>query len=220
MRTLCLLALLLPTCASAKSNLNCVSRTGKAVSEPGTLSALVGCQKTKLATSSAAYQAKNHSEPPEELVEAWQDVQRAEVQDYVQRHPDRASLDNPKGLAAEQTEKQPTDSKASPDSKQAKNTQDLAKQLQAESNGGKKGVTPEMTQQINDYLQKNQGSISPDMQTLLNSVQKDGPNLSADTFGKLQDAAKQAKQGGLDLDVDKKTEDMLLAPKDPSPNQN
>ncbi len=225
MAVLFLLLAQLASSASADSKLNCIVKSSKGFSEPSSLSGLVACQKKKLSKSMSAYETANHDAAPDATLESWQDLQRAEVRDYIKRHPERAALDNPKDMPPDTNAKSDasskTKSKGSSGGQDGKDISDFGKKLQAESDGGKKGVTPEMASQIDDYLQKNQGSVSPDMQNLLNSVSKDGANLSGDTMGKLQDAAKQAKQGGLDLNTDKKTEDFLLAPKEPaSPNQN
>ena len=129
--------------------------------------------------------------------------------------PNRASLDRPNDSPDEPAAKDP---KAA-DSKDAGSVDDLSKLLQSEADGGKKGVTPQMAQQIRDDLMKKQGSISPDMQQLLDKVERDGVNLKTDTMAELQNAAKQAKGSGMDLNVDKKTEGLLLGPsvKDDAP---
>ncbi len=208
------LALGLACPASAKTALTCVSKSGGKYKEPATLSALVKCQEGKLTAASAAYRDQNKQDPPASMVDGWQDSQRAEVRAYLNRHPDRASLDDGK-------ESQAAAAAPEPESKTGdKGVDDLGKKLQAESNGGKDGVTPEMSRQINAYLQQRQGSVSPDMQQLLNQVSKDGPNLSADTVGKLQDAARQAHSQGLDLNTDQQTQDFLLKSDKPNPNQN
>ncbi|MBI3553708.1 MAG: hypothetical protein HY077_14520 [Elusimicrobia bacterium] len=211
MGALLAMVLLLQGAVAAEVSLNCVTKSGKAYKEPATLSALVACQQKKLNASAAAYRKRNRADPPESILEGWDDRQRAEVVDFVRRHPERAGLDSPKETAKQTKEHLP--------SKDAADTEALGRSLQNMSDGGKKGVTPEMAKQIDDYLKEKQGSVSPDMRALLDSTQN-GPNLSDQTVSKLKDAAQAAKGKGLDLDVDKKTEDFLLAPKEPSPNNN
>lgn len=208
------LAAVLPACAFAGENLTCVTKAGAKYSEPQTLTALVDCQKGRLDAATAAYRAKHKADPPPELVDSWQDRQRAAVSDYLNRHPNRASLDRPNDAppedeAAKDKGAKPDDAPKNDNGGQA-GMDDLNRRLRAESDGGKKGVTPEMAQQVRDYLKKNQGSVSPDMQRLLESVSKDGVKLTPDTMGQLQGAAKQAKGQGLDLNTDKNTEDFLL----------
>lgn len=210
--------MLLASPAAAKTSLSCVvMKSGGRYQEPATLSALVKCQQDKLASAAANYKAKNDLPAPDSVMDNWQDTQRDEVRAYLSRHPDRASLDN--ASAGSAPEGKETSAAKGPSSNDP-GVDTLGKKLQAESNGGKDGVTPQMTQQINDYLQQHQGSVSPDMQQLLNDVQKDGPNLTPETVSKLKDAAQQAHGQGLDLNTDQKTQDFLLTPDKPSPNQN
>lgn len=201
--------------AAVKTSLTCVRKSGGHYKEPPTLSALVACQHDKLADAAADYKAKNDLDPPDSVMDNWQGAQRDEVRAYLNRHPDRASLDSPAAPAGKEQA-----GAAQPGSDPGVDA--LAKKVQAESNGGKDGVTPEMSQQMHDYLMQRQGSVSPDMQQLLNDVQKDGPNLSADTVSKLQNAAQQAHGQGLDLNTDQQTQDFLLKSDkpDPNPNQN
>src|SRR6266704_649838 len=147
MRALFVLALLLPSAAPANSTVTCVVRSGKSVREPATLSALVACQQKKLDKAGDVYLGKNKVDPPDAVMENWQDLQRAEVQDYIRRHPERAGLDNPKNLPPEE-KPYADDAKRASDPKQPKDVSDLGKKLQLESDGGKKGVTPEMASQI------------------------------------------------------------------------
>ena len=223
MRVLWAAILLLPALAAADDRLSCVSRTGTKYREPDTLAKLMKCQQEKFDAANAAYLDKKNQPPPASLVDNWQDLQRGEVNDYLRRHPERASMDSPADKTADEGSDEPKARK--PTGKFDKNPtspglDELNRKLQAESNGGKDGVTPDMARQIGDYLKQNQGSISPDMQALLNGVGKDGAKLSADTVQKLQDAASQAKGQGLDLNTDQKTEQFLLGNDKPDPNQN
>jgi hypothetical protein len=219
MRPFALVGLLLAAPAAA-SSVTCITKSGKTYHEPDTLSALVACQRKKLDQKTQNYAAKNHFQPSDTIVDSWQDAQRAEVRGYLKRHPDRASLDFDKNASAkDDAVAAQSDGQKSLDPKQAKSVEDLKESLQKMSDGGKQGVTPDMAQKINDYLQQNQGSVSPDMQNLLNSVQKDGGNLSADTINQLKDASQAAQQNGLNLNVDQKTQDFLNSPKDPPSSQ-
>jgi len=208
-------ALALASPASAKTSLTCIKKSGGHYKEPATLSALVACQQDRVAKATADYKTQNGQSPPDSVVDGWQDGQRAEARDYVNRHPDRASMDNPSSPGGK-------DQAGAKEPASDPGVDALSKKVQAESNGGKDGVTPEMSQQMHDYLMQRQGSVSPDMQQLLNDVQKDGPNLSADTVSKLQEAARQAHGQGLDLNTDQQTQDFLLKSDkpDPNPNQN
>ncbi|MCX5796826.1 MAG: hypothetical protein NTY77_15130 [Elusimicrobia bacterium] len=275
----------------------CVSKAADAsYQEPADLKALMGCQKRKLARSVSDYQAKHGTEPPEETLEGWQELQRGEVRDFIQRHPDRSVIEGDvdseaggepagpdqggggaaakpgqvvksaqtkpaqgrasakvkPGQAARSAQAEPVQGQASAAVKlgqggkgaQAKSVQGpssatvkpdqaeespkaepgqgqaeqappadleaLKKDLLEKSDQGRKGVTPEMAAEIVAALKKQQGSVSPDMAALLDAVQKDGPNLSADTFHKLQDAARKANASGLDLGASPEVEDSLL----------
>jgi hypothetical protein len=93
---------------------------------------------------------------------------------------------------------------------QAQSLDALQRDLQAKSDQGRKGITPEMAAEIVDTLMKQQGSVSPDMSELLNALQKDGASLSGDTFRRLQDAARKADASGLDLGVSPDIKESLL----------
>jgi len=92
-------------------------------------------------------------------------------------------------------------------------------QLVAGSDNGKKGITPDGARAIADYLECEQGGVSPDMQALLDQLSKDGGTLSDQSMVKLKQAARAAKDAGLDLGVDDKLEGWLLNPTtDPQPS--
>ena len=86
----------------------------------------------------------------------------------------------------------------------------LQKRLHAAAGDGSRGITPEMGQDILDSLKKEQGSVSPEMQTLIEAVVKDGGKLTPETMKKLQNAARAAKSQGLDLNNDPKIEKEIL----------
>lgn len=113
------------------------------------------------------------------------------------------------------------ESKVDPQTAQA--LRQLQDKLQSESDDGRKGVDPQMAKEIEDFLGKQQGGMSPDMKALVESAAKDGPDLSADTMQKLQHAARAVKAEGLDLGIKPDTEKSLLnddfskAPPPPQP---
>ena len=86
----------------------------------------------------------------------------------------------------------------------------LQARLQKSAGDGKSGVTSAMADDVRATLLQAQGSISPDMQDLLNAVSHDGGNLTPGTMKKLQGAGKAAKGEGLDLDIDPAVEKQLL----------
>jgi gas vesicle protein len=207
-----LLLLLAVTASATEAPGPCVKKTKKSFAEPATLGALMSCQKKKLSEASAAYKAKKGTDASEALVEQWQERQLGEAHEYLNRHPDRAPAEKAAEKGTAKTE-ETGDSKISD-----KDMDALGRELKEMSNGGKNGITPEMAQKVNDYLMKNQGSVSPEMQKLLDATQKDGANLTKDTVDQLKDASQKAKGEGLELGVDKKTEDFLLQPKEPAGN--
>jgi hypothetical protein len=96
------------------------------------------------------------------------------------------------------------------DLKSAAAIKGLQGRMQAAAGDGKNGVTPAMADDVRATLTQVQGSVSPDMQELLNSVSKDGGKLTPATMMKLQGAGKDAKASGLDLNIDPGTEKRLL----------
>jgi hypothetical protein len=96
------------------------------------------------------------------------------------------------------------------DAKSGAAVKGLGDRLQAAAGDGKAGITPSMADDARATLIQAQGSISPDMQDLLNGVQKDGGTLTSGTMKKLQGAGKAAKGEGLDLNIDPAVEKQLL----------
>jgi hypothetical protein len=82
--------------------------------------------------------------------------------------------------------------------------------LMAAAGDGSQGITPGMARDIIATLTKQQGGVSGDMKSLLDSVVRDGGKLKPETMQKLQDAAKSAKGAGLQLGIDPKIEKGLL----------
>ncbi len=197
-----LCALQLP--AAAKSPLACVVKISSAAyHEPQTLRALLDCQNKKLGNAVASYTKRQGQAPSEDTHGQWADRQRAEVRGYLRRHPDRATLQE-KSSAAPQA--------GAGSGKQPDNTDldALRQSLWAESDEGRKGVTPQMAQDIIRAITAQQGSVSPDMTKLLDAVQKDGAALSDDTVSQLKAAARQANVSGLDLGVKPDIQEFLL----------
>ncbi|MBI3298490.1 MAG: hypothetical protein HYZ75_10025 [Elusimicrobia bacterium] len=225
--------------ASAADLPPCVRRTKQGVDEPRTLQGLLGCQEK----SRGRYRAADDA-----AAEAFGEFQRAEVRDYLARHPERATTDSPetakaparpswdqKGLTPEVAGQKRRSMEAVQNNAQRLPQADRAEydtlgdQLWTQSGNGQLGVTPEMAQEIIGYLNKQQGGVSAEMADLLGSLQKDGPKLTHGSMRKLKKAARDAKSEGLDLGIeDESTETWLLDPetdpapgeKDPSPNLN
>lgn len=158
--------------------------------EPPTLSKLLDCQQAKLLKVAAVDQ------------EEFQDKQREEVRLYLERHPDRASVD------VVEPENQETPEEATKAKAEAAG---LEKSLWDKSEGGKKGVTPEMAKQALEYIKgKQKGEVSPEMLDLLSSLTKDGEKLSDESMGKLRDAALKAKKSGMNLGLEPEMEEAIL----------
>ena len=190
----------LHTAAAAQTSPACVSKTSTATyQEPADLKALLGCQKKKLARCAADYEARHGDLPSDDTVERWRELQRREARDFIRRHPDRSVMagDPPADARSAQT-------------KPGQDLKALQQDLWEKSDQGRKGITPEMAEEIVNTLMKQQGSVSGDMADLLNAVQKDGPDLSGETFLRLQDAARKADASGLDLGVPPDIKESLL----------
>lgn len=212
-----LLALALPAAASS-TVAACVKKTPKGYDEPKTLSALLKCQERARGGKAAS--------------EAALEAQRAEVRDYLSRHPERASVDE--GPAAKKPDRPVPEKvraqRAASDRAMKKNAERLpegdraayealAGDLWSLSGDGEKGLTPEMAKEIVGYLQKQQGGVSVEMRGLLESLSKDGAKLSDGSVRQLKKAARDAKAEGLELGVaDEGMEAWLLDPAtDPPP---
>lgn len=96
------------------------------------------------------------------------------------------------------------------DAKSAKSIADLQARMHAAAGDGRDGITPAMVDDIKQTLGSAQGSLSPEMQSLLDAVSKDGGKLTPETMKLLQNAAKGAKGQGMNLNIDKDTEKALL----------
>jgi hypothetical protein len=87
---------------------------------------------------------------------------------------------------------------------------ELGSRLRSAAGDGSKGVTPDMAADITATLLQSQGSVSSDMRDLLDSVSRDGVNLTPDTMKLLQQGARDAKGQGLELGVAPEMEKLLL----------
>lgn len=204
----------------------CVTKTKLGFNEPPTLKALMGCQAGKR----TGFKGN---------AEAFGEFQRGEVQEYLARHPERASTDESGEGAGEDDSKAGKQKRRSREAAAA-NAERLPEKDRAEFQGlneelwnmsgdGQLGVTPDMAKAIVGYLQKQQGGVSAEMSALLGSLEKDGSKLSHGSVRMLKKAARDAKGEGLDLGIeDPSTETWLLDPatdpapgeKDPSPALN
>lgn len=92
----------------------------------------------------------------------------------------------------------------------AKELLGLEARLKAAAGDGSKGVTPAMARDIIDTLTRQQGGVSGDMRSLLDSVVRDGGQLKPETMMKLQEALKASKAAGVDVNIDPKIEQALL----------
>lgn len=212
--------LVLAAAAHAAGLAPCVRKAKSGYDEPKTLPALLRCQE----------RARAGKEASEEALE----LQRAEVRDYLARHPERASADEPpaskpadpdaglspavKAQKARSRRAVKANAERLPEGDRAA-YEGLSEGLWAMSGDGEKGLTPEMAKEIVGYLQKQQGGVSAEMSGLLQSLTKDGAKLSHGSVRRLKKAARDAKGEGLDLGVaDEGMERWLLDPEtDPPP---
>jgi hypothetical protein len=188
----------------------CVQKSASGVIEPATLAALRDCQDTNL----AAYE-KAHPNLSDDEADRLDDIQRAEVREYLSRHPSRAALSEPPAAGNDLKLPAPSGRSTPPAAPgtQIDGLDALTATLAQEGGNGSQGITPQMAQQIADYLNKQQGGMSADMSALLSSLQKDGPNLSDESALRLKQAARAAKAQGINLNLpDPKVEQWLLDP--------
>jgi hypothetical protein len=213
--------------ASAAPLPACVKKTKAGYDEPKTLPALLRCQERARAGKAAG----------EDSLE----LQRAEVRDYLARHPERASAGEPPAATPAPPRAADPDAGLSPTVKaqKARSRQavaanaerlpegdraayaELSEGLWTMSGDGEMGLTPDMAKEIAGYLQKQQGGVSAEMSGLLQSLTKDGAKLSHGSVRQLKKAARDAKGEGLDLGVaDEGMERWLLDPEtDPAPGE-
>ncbi len=200
--------------ASAPRVGRCVVPSAAGLREPSTLTGLMNCQRRKLDEAHETFFREHEADVPDPLEEAWSDQQAAEMRSYVARHPDRAAegtVDSSPTLVKIKLARGTTKRKAV----RRAGGRTLKAKLWAESDGGRKGITPEMARELAQRISEQQGSVSPDMQALLDAVSQDGANLTPDTMSKLREAARSADGAGLDLGVSPEIKDALLKTPDP-----
>ncbi len=182
---------------------------------PSSLDQLRACQGRARAAAAAAA-ARRGTPLTDAQLEAIDEFQRAEARKYLAQPgvvvtgpPETAPPAEPAGAsgklgAAERANLSRVDPKS------AAAIRGLQTRLHAAAGDGRNGVTPAMAGDITSTLIQTQGSVSPDMQNLLNAVSRDGGQLTPDTMKKLQGAGEAAKGEGLDLGLDPAAENQLL----------
>jgi len=200
--------LLLQTAALASFRPCLPAAAKSSIPEPASLQALLDCQKNNLDRLVSDYQTQHGSAPSEATVEGWRERQRREARDFTRRYPERSVMT---GQASQDSPDAAPEPKHNGTPKiGGKDLDALQQDLWKKSDQGRKGVTPEMAQEIISVIMQEQGSVSPDMAALLQAVQKDGADLTGDTVRLLQDAARKADAEGLDLEVKPDIKEFLL----------
>lgn len=217
-----LLALLLAVPAAAGPYPDCL--TDPATRRPRErFEALRDCQKAAR-DAFAAKKDKKGRRPSAAALERFDDHQRAEAKRFFENPNAEAagggstlvdSPDAPPEEAAPRAGRKDklgglsgADRAKAGDSAQA--LAGLEGRLKAAAGDGSQGITPGMARDIIATLTRQQGGVSGDMKSLLDSVVRDGGKLKPETMRKLQDAAKAAKGEGLQLGIDPKMEKAIL----------
>ncbi len=171
----------------------CVLKSTSGYAEPPTFASLSKCQDKARTRFTRARESKGRP-VSDELMERFDSFQRAEMQDYVKRHPGNTSVDEEKREDAKPAARTATDKnlKKIPPEKRD-DFQSLKDRLWKSSEDGKRGLNHDMAKDIADFLQKKQGGMSWEMQELLKSLEKDGSTLSDESALRLKKAARQAK---------------------------
>lgn len=180
------------------------------------LESLKACQERERDQFIERAKKKTGKPPSEEALDAFEEKQRQAAKPFFERTTFGKSdlqlgstlVDAPDDASAEPRDEEGKAIKRRP-AKKAE-LDELKRSLEAKSDGGKNGVTPEMADDVRAYLKKNQGSISPEMEHLLQSTSKDGPNLTKETMHEVRGAARQAKERGLDLGLSPEQEKQVL----------
>lgn len=213
------LVILTAVIGAAEPVVTCVERKGASYKEPQTLAALRRCHQERI----AAARSTAKTEPTGDVLDRWDDLQRAEVADYLSRNPDRATMSEekwrPEPRETAYSRQKDSDlpdqeavSRAVKDAEARKEDGgDIEKSLWEKTDGGKKGITPDVAKELIKHIraQKEQ-PVGPETLDLLDSLYTDGPNLSDSTVEKLRGAARKAKASGMSLGVDSETEYELL----------
>ncbi|MDE2490373.1 MAG: hypothetical protein KGM24_05960 [Elusimicrobia bacterium] len=222
-----LLAVLTASPAAALAPASCLKGTKKSP-PPRTFDAFRACQK-KARADALAQDAKNGRKPTQAQLDALDEGQRAEARKFfsnpnvvVDGPPagdgdgdggDASGVSNGSGGRGQDANGGDEDSGASGGDGAAASDPSLdalGDRLKAEAGDGKNGVTRAMAEQIRSALVQKEGSLSPDMKSLLDSVSRDGGKLTPETMTQLQQAARAAKAKGLELGIDPKLEKALL----------
>lgn len=137
------------------------------------------------------------------------DLQKQEAKDFFNRgdavvDDDATAAEKKKKAAAARAKSKKVDPKT------AAELDGLKTRFKAAAGDGRNGITPAMADDVRDTLQKTQGGMSDDMKGLLDATSKDGGKLTPETMKKLQDGAKAAKDGNMELGIDPKMEKALL----------
>lgn len=187
--------------------MRCVIRLPNGIyKEPASFEALRRCQTAERQAYIDDFYDKKGRLPNEAEVEVLESRQRSDSRSFMTRHTaSEESAVKAKPEDAEQAAPPPAE------------IEDLKESLENQSDGGKKGITPSMAQDVTRFLNEKQGGVSPDMKSLLEATARDGPNLTDDTMRQLRQAGKAAKGSGLNLGIDPKTEKQLLEEKLPDP---
>jgi hypothetical protein len=210
-RSLAALLLVLAGPASAK----CV---GKGASDIADFEALRACHDKERQALIDAVFAKKGMQPTAAQLDALDDRQREEARRFLEGNTLGASdmdLASETPLPPQAPKPKRQAPKAAGDRPEIAGMTDadyelLRGSLGQKSDGGKKGVTPEMADEIRKTLMQKQGGVSPDMERLLKATSRDGAHLSQETMQLLRDAGKQAKGQGLDLGIGADAERQLL----------
>jgi hypothetical protein len=195
-----LLVVLAAVPASALKPASCLSPASGTA--PGDLDSFRACQAK--ARAAAVASAANNGAPltPAQL-DRFDDLQRAEARKFFAK-PALVPTSGGKlgGNSAANLSRV--------DPKTGAAISGLQARLQASAGDGSGGVSPAMAGDIQSTLQQTQGSVSPDMQNLLDAVSHDGGKLTPGTMKLLQGAGQEAKGQGLDLGIDPGVEKQLL----------
>lgn len=212
-----LLALLLVIPARATKFPDC-AREGKPPRDKPFLQDVLDCQE-KARTDFTEKKRRTGQEPTPEELDALDQHQRKEVRDYISRNDDVGTVaqtpasqpedDAPKAAGGKLGGLSDTDLRRV-SRKQAQGLRELQRRIHERAADGQGGVTPQSVRDIEEFLLRRQGHISPEMAELLRGVEKDGGTLSDDTMKRLSEAAKAAKSEGLDLGIDPQIEKGLL----------
>ena len=206
-----LLVVLTAAPAAALKPASCLHASAEGASS--SLDALHKCQAKARAAAVAAAAAKG-TPLTEAQLDSIDDYQRVEARKFFAQ-PQNVVTGSPatsdaQAAPSEKSRAASAANLARLDPKSRDAVAGLQGRLQAAAGDGKDGVSPAMADDIRTTLLQAQGSISPDMQSLLDAVSHDGGKLTPDTMKKLQGAGREAKGAGLDLGLDPEMEKQLL----------